>query len=202
MMYGTARLSLSCAMASMACSRTHQSVSFIAARTSVPMVRGSFRRTSPPTAKRRITSDGSLRYSTRCRASVPPAISTSASMTRSRTHQSSSRRNPRSCGASSPVRSPTFLISSVAMRRTFVSRERRSQTMVCAESIFPAEASWEMTSVAFVRTAMFRCVSASTRCVTTFSSARPAKASSTRSRMAFGPATKRCPRYSTARSDL
>ena len=92
MTYGTARGSLIAAIASMAVSRTHQSGSPVAVCTSERSDLGSLMRASTLTAKRRITSDFSDRYATMCAVRCRPPSSMSASITRSRTHQSSSRR--------------------------------------------------------------------------------------------------------------
>ena len=94
------RASLIAATDSMAVSFTHQSVSSVAICTSERKALGSLIRPSTLTAKRRITSLASVSRDTTWAVRRTPPSSISASMTRSRTHQSSSRSTPISFGQS------------------------------------------------------------------------------------------------------
>ena len=121
---GITRGSPKAVRASTARSRTHQSVSSIAVRTSSSLAAGSLRRASTSTAKRRTTSEESETNSDRRGVRSRPASSSSASTTRSRTHQSSSRRKRTSFGHSSDLRSETERARSAAVRRRSTSPVR------------------------------------------------------------------------------
>ena len=176
------------ATASMAVSLTHQSVSWVAVCTSDFSPFGSFRRPSTVTANRRMTSRGSASNGTMWAVSRWPPNSTRASITRSRTHQSSSRRTPISFGQSCWSGSGTLRMISVAMRRTFTSRLRSSQITVRETSSLPSIESCLRTSAARLLTGICLCANASTRGGSTASVPIASRTPRTASRMTRGPA--------------